>query len=107
MRHIKVLSMFVILVVVLLLISSIRTYAGNNPAAAIIQCDGDLLIVKSAITDTDYDCCTGNGCDCQVGDRCADCLEECIDLGYSSEVSQTGSGKVTYLLRAFDLVFPW
>ena len=100
MRHIKVLSMFVILVVVLLLISSIRTYAGNNPAAAIIQCDGNLLIVKSALSSTDPQCCTGSYCDCQVGDRCEECLEECIEVGFSADIEQSGPGKVTFILVA-------
>jgi len=97
MRYIRVLSMFVILAVALLLISTIRTYAGiSAPAAAIIVCDGNLVVVKTAISDTDGDCNTG--LDCQPGDLCEDCLEACIEVGYSADISQSGSGKITYLL---------
>ena len=101
MRYIKLLSMFVILAVALLLISTIRTYAGfGGDAAAIIVCDGNLLVVKTDITDTGDDCCTGSYCDCQVGDRCDECLEACIDLGYSSDFEFSGPGKITYTLTA-------
>ena len=100
MRYIKVLSMFVILVVALLLISTIRTYAGFGPAAAIVQCDGDLEVIKTAISETDSDCDTGSGDDCEpgVGNSCAACLEACIEVDYSGDISQSGTGKITYLL---------
>ena len=102
MRYIKVLSMFMILVVALLLISTIRTYAGFT-GAAIVQCDGDLEVIKAVFSDgdTDADCnTTGGSADCAPGDPCDDCLEECIQLGYSTEIPQTGSGKITYLLTS-------
>ena len=99
MRYIRVLSMFVILAVALLLISTIRTYAGASaPAAAIIVCDGDLEVIKTAISETDSDCNTGSGDFCEPGDPCDDCLEACIEVGYSADISQSGSGKITYLL---------
>ena len=103
MRYIKLFSMFVILVVALLLISTIGTYAGgglSTPAVGIIQCDGNLLIVKSTLSSTDPDCCTGYDCDCQVGDRCEECLEECIEVGFSADIEQSGPGKVTFILVA-------
>ena len=102
MRYIKVLSMFVIFAVALLLISTIRTYAGAVTASdvALIQCDGDLLVVKAAISETDSDCDTGSGDDCEpgVGNSCAACLEACIEVDYSGDISQSGTGKITYLL---------
>ena len=62
MRYIKVLSMFVILAVALLLISTVGTYAGIDPdAVGIVQCDGDLFIVKVDLSDTEADCNTGGG----------------------------------------------
>ena len=105
MRYIKVLSMFVILAVALLLISTIRTYAGavTGSDVALIQCDGDLLVVKAAISNTDGDCNdTGGGADCALGDPCDDCLEECIESGYSDDIEQSGSGKITFVLTGSD-----
>ena len=104
MRYIKVLSMFVILAVALLLISTIRTYAGavTSSDVALIQCDGDLLVVKAAISETDSDCNTGSGDFCEPGDPCDDCLEECIQSGYSDDIEQSGSGKITFVLTGSD-----
>jgi len=101
MRYIKVLSLFVILAVALLLISTIRTYATgiSGPAAAIIVCDGDLVVIKAAITDTSYGCDTGSGDDCATGAPCEDCLEACLDAGYF-EMEHSGIGKITYTLTS-------
>src|SRR3972149_4936703 len=99
MRYIKVLSMFVIFAVALLLISTIRTYADAVTASdvALIQCDGNLLVVKAAISDTSYGCDTGSGDDCATGAPCEDCLEACLDAGYF-EMEHSGIGKITYTL---------
>jgi len=100
MRYIKVLSMFMILVVALLLISTIRTYAGlSTPAVGLIQCDGDLFIVKSELSSTDGACNTGGG-DCAPGDPCEECLEACIGAGFQSDIEDTGQGKITFVLIA-------
>ena len=97
MRYIKVLSMFVILAVALLLMSTIRTYAGVTPTM-IFDCDGDLFIVKSDLAGGDF-----GGCDtdeaCGPGDACADCIEACLDAGFDNEaITATGAGKSRYVL---------
>ena len=99
MRYIKVLSMFVILAVALLLISTIRTYAGNVGATMIFDCDGDLFIVKSDRAGFDIGGCDTNE-DCEPGDACADCIAECLSQGFESEdIPATGaSGKSRYIL---------
>jgi len=99
MRYIKVLSMFVILVVALLFISTIRTYAGISvAAAAIIVCDGNLVVIKTAISDSAGDC--SSALDCQVGDPCDECLAACIAGGYFPDFEFSGSGKITYTFTA-------
>ncbi len=70
MRYIKVLSMFVILAVALLLISTIKTYAGA--AALIFDCDGVQVISKS--TDSSGVGACDKDTDCAVGELCADCI---------------------------------
>ncbi len=95
MRYIKVLSMFVILVVALLLISTIRTYAGN-PGVLIIDCDGNQVISKSTESEnTPYDCDISG--DCGVGDSCVDCIATClaIDCIPDDEPATTGAGGKT------------
>ena len=94
MRYIKVLSMFVILTVALLLISTIRTYAGSE--GLIFDCDGDQLISKSTDTGGVGNCAIDENC--EVGDSCANCIDICLDSGScipDDELTVTGGGGKT------------
>ncbi len=88
--------MLVILAVALLLISTIRTYAGTG-VVMILDCDGDLLVGKSSVFGGDF-----LGCDtdesCMVGLPCAECIKECVEAGLQIEGATGASGKSRYVL---------
>lgn len=100
MTKIKILSLFVIFVLSLFFVSTMKTYAGVARPTAIIVCDGNLEVIKADILLPNGECDTGSGdaCEPKVGNSCAECFGECRDVGFSEVTHMTGAGGKIILL---------
>ena len=106
MRMIKILSLLVVFAMSLLMISTIKTYAGSTSGVMIFECDIKLIITASDLTGSeDGTCKTSSGGDCEVGDLCADCISACLNAGYANEgfVGTRVSSHTRYMLVKPDI----
>jgi len=98
MRKIKILGLFVIFVVALSLISTIKADATDD--VAIIQCNQAQEVVIADITFASEACDNRSGnllSLCKPRDLCANCLASCLTAGYNYK-GQSGSRQITYTL---------
>jgi len=97
MTKIKILSMFLIFVLSLFFISTIKTYAGAGTNIGIIVCNAKLKVLKADIINESGGCATD--VNCEIGDRCVECLADCADAGFRTIVRQSSSGgNIVYTL---------